>query len=164
MIQEQRLLQFDLTKANWEDPSVKSQKIAGNVVFENSIDGGIQYDDPPQRSPGKTVNDSFKSYDMNESFASIREPSVLIQEYPQLPTINELEQLEDQKKSLSNRSTELTKQIDKLERDIENANHKLKFAQETELFYSPTGEGQCTIKHLFITLIIGFIIGYVFLG
>lgn len=77
---------------------------------------------------------------------------------------DEIHDLELKKKSLTNRSSELTMAIDRIKVEIEKANHRLRFSQDVELMLSSESVGSFTIMHLLIVFVIGFFIGYLFLG
>lgn len=137
LIQELKLLLVD-SKISWDDPSVQSHKIIGKVDVLG------------------------KSQDLDSEFVSFRE-GLNFSQHANDSSKDEMHEFKEQKRVLSNKSSELTLKIDKLKVEIDKANHKLKFSQDVASLINTDTDGY-EIKHVLMALGIGFIIGYVFLG
>ena len=71
--------------------------------------------------------------------------------------------LEEEKKAITAKNSELTSSIDKLEAEIEKTKHKLKFSKDLEIITSES-VGKYSLPHLILVFLIGISIGYYILG
>lgn len=126
----------DLNLADWRSKEVREVKISTRFIIEK----------------GEKNSEVKEEISMKESIygdaEESREESLL---------------LEDQKKNMTSRNSELTGDIDKLQAEIDKAMHKLKFSKDIDIMVSEA-IGKYGIMHLVVMFFIGVLFGYYMLG
>ena len=157
----QVLPNVDQSTADWRSKEVKEFRIAAKFLAndQNII----------ERSNSELYsikeNESFSSR-QSEVFSLKHSESVNIREsvYSEMEENKEdIKLLEDQKRGITERNSELIREIDKTRAEIENANRKYKFTKDIDIITEDM-LGNYGIPHLVLSLIIGVLVGYFVLG
>lgn len=145
----QTLACTDSSKVDWTRPDVKEFKLPtkfeiGELLSEDKY---MNYRDDPI-----SKNESMQDYNSSSNKDSVYgEPE------------EDYLALEDQKKTITAKNSDLTSNIDKLTAEIENAKHKLKFSKDLEIITSESMK-KYGVHHLAGMFVIGILIGYYILG
>lgn len=159
----------DQSTIDWRSKEVKEFRIATKfLVSDQSIleksDSEV-YSIKENESFQLRQSDNF-SLRQNESFNLKQSGSINIREsiYSEIEENKEdIKLLEDEKRQITERNSELISEIDKIRAEIENANRKYKFTKDIDII-SEDMSGNYSILHLVLSVIIGFLVGYLILG
>ena len=134
---DQVLICSDPAIANWKSADVREFKISTKF-------GGEEV-----RPEEKDIRES--SFMKESVFGDVEELK------------EEISSLDERKKIITSKNSELTGSIDKLQSEIDKAMHKLRFSKDLDIRLSE-GVGKYGIHHLVGVFMLGFLIGYYILG